>query len=144
MATKEDIYGLIKAIDSAKRKDGKPIAPISRRKIKLTLRKFVKWQVYPNLNNKKLLQRPCPEIVADIEPDSAKNTLSAEDMLTEQNVQALIKKCKNPMHKAAISLLWSGLRCGELLNLTMLSVKVVDGEVHLVVNGKAGERMDHC
>ena len=65
-ATKEDIQRLINAIDNAKRRDGIPIAIISRGKIKMTLRKFYKFL----LNSKNY-----PEIVEDVRPDRAKNAL---------------------------------------------------------------------
>jgi len=129
--SKKDIQGLIEAIDTAKRRDGKEIAKISKGKIKMTLRKFYKF-----LFNSK----GYPELVEDIKPDRAKNTLLPSDMLLEADIEKLLLECKNPRDKAIISLLWSGLRCGELLALRLQDVKVESDGASVIVAGKTGQR----
>ncbi len=130
-ANKADIGHIVIAINNAKRKDGKAIATISKGKIKMTMRKFYKF-----LLNSKIY----PEIVEDVRPDRAKNALLPTDMLSEADVDKLIRSCRNPRDKAILSLLWSGMRVGELLALKIQDVRIEGGEVDVTVAGKTGQR----
>ncbi|MDE1871215.1 MAG: tyrosine-type recombinase/integrase [Candidatus Micrarchaeota archaeon] len=130
-ATKADIERIVIAINNARRKDGKPIATISRGKIKMTLRKFYKFL---------LKSSTYPKIVEDIRPDRVKNALLPTDMLSEADVESLIRQCRNPRDKALLSLLWSGLRVGELLTIRMNSIRIENDEVDITVTGKSGQR----
>ncbi len=130
-ATKQDIEQVVTAINNAKRRDGKGIAPVSKGKIKLTLRVLFKFLLH---------SKTYPEIVEDVKPDRAKNSLLPSDMLSEADIEKMINSCKNPLDKAAISLLWSGMRVGELLSLRISDVKTEEGEVDVVVVGKTGQR----
>jgi len=129
--TKADIQALISAINNAKRKNGIPIATISKGKIKLTLRKFYKF-LYNSKNY--------PELVEDVKPDRAKNSLLPTDMITESQVEDMLAGCRNSRDRAIISLLFSGLRVGELLNLHIQDVKIEDDGYSVIVNGKSGQR----
>ncbi len=130
-ATKQDIQALIEAINNAKRKDGVPIAVITRGKIKMTLRKF--YKILFNSKN-------YPDIVEDVRPDRAKNALLPTDMISESQVKEMLASCRNPRDKAIISLLWSGLRVGELLALRMQDVRTEEDGTSVIVHGKTGQR----
>ncbi len=63
------------------------------------------------------------------------------DILTVEEVEALIEAAKTPRNRAIISVLFdSAARIGEFVNLKMKDVIVKDGDVSLCVDGKTGPR----
>jgi len=103
-AAKKDVEKLILQINNSS------YAPISRGKLKLTLKRFYKW-LYNSDNY--------PELVSWIKVDRGKTTKKASDMLTEDDIKQLIAACLNSRDKALIALLYdSGMRVGKVLFFT--------------------------
>ncbi|WP_435153004.1 tyrosine-type recombinase/integrase [Haladaptatus sp. DFWS20] len=64
-----------------------------------------------------------------------------EDLLTREDVRALLDGCRNPRDAAFIALLWeSGARIGELIDLTVGSIEDHQHGKKLVIDGKTGAR----
>ncbi|MFZ0965405.1 MAG: tyrosine-type recombinase/integrase [Candidatus Bathyarchaeia archaeon] len=64
-----------------------------------------------------------------------------EQLLTEDDVDKLIRTCSDAQMKALISMLWeTGSRIAELLNLRIESVEPTDKYAAIIVNGKTGMR----
>ncbi len=64
-----------------------------------------------------------------------------EDILTDEDVQRLLKAALNFRDRALISILYdTGCRAGELLAMRMKDVEFSDGMAHVRLRGKTGER----
>ena len=101
--TRADIEEFILAMNKSK------YAPITRKKTKQTLKKFFK-QLYG--------RDSYPKIVKWVVGDHIENFKLPEDMLTEDDVKALINACLNPRDRCMIALLFDGgIRAGEFLRL---------------------------
>jgi len=99
---------------------------------KILLRRFYKW-----LNDGEY-----PECIEWLEVD---NNLDSdklpEEMLSEEDVEELLKNAQNPRDKAIISMLWeTGCRISELLSLTIRSIEDHKHGFKIVVEGKTGAR----
>ncbi len=130
--TRKDIEELVLKINK------RPIATISKGKTKLTLKTFYKWIEYDRLDK----SDPYPELVRWIKIDTAKTRKLPDELLTEEDVLALINQCRSPRDKAFIALLWdTGARIGEIINLRIRDVKLSDSELsRVMLNGKTGQR----
>jgi len=125
-ATKKDIERLVLQINNSS------YAPISKGKLKLTLKRFYKW-LYDGDNY--------PELVSWIKADMGKSTKKASDMLTEDDIKQLIAACLNSRDKALIALLYdSGMRVGELLGLRVKDLQIGKDISFVNVDGKTGVR----
>jgi site-specific recombinase XerD len=127
LAARADIERLVTLIN----KSGK--APISRKKIKQTLRAFYKWLFKSNAY---------PEIVAWIEVDRVASIKLPEELLNEEEIAKLLENCKNQRDKAVVALLFdTGMRIGELLNLKIKDIVLnKDNPSYAIVDGKTGKR----
>ena len=127
LATRTDIEQLVTSIN----KSGK--APISRKKIKQTLRAFYKWLFKTN---------SYPEIVAWIEVDRVASIKLPEELLNEEDIVKLIENCRNQRDKVVIALLFdTGMRVGELLNLKVKDIVLnTESPSYTIVDGKTGKR----
>ena len=90
------------------------LSPSSKDARLVVIRKFYKW-----LSGEKE-----PEVVQDLRmrgqkaKRKAKNSLHPKDLLSEEEVQAMIQLTPGPRNKALLALLWdSGARLGEVLPL---------------------------
>ena len=65
------------------------------------------------------------------------SSLRREDLLTDEQIEKLIRSSPNPMHRALVSCIYEGqLRPGETLNLTRSDVIFNGDHVKLYVKGK--------
>ena len=125
-ATKKDIENLVLQINNS------GYAPISKGKLKLTLKRFYKWLYESDYY---------PELVSWIKVDNSKTTKKASDLLTEDEVKQLIAACLNSRDRALIALLYdSGMRVGELLGLRIKDLQIGKDISFVNVDGKTGVR----
>ncbi|KXB08420.1 hypothetical protein AKJ56_01315, partial [candidate division MSBL1 archaeon SCGC-AAA382N08] len=111
----------------------KDLADPTQRDYKVILKKFYKW-----LNG----NGEYPDKVEWIDTTKKKrNNKLPEKMLTEEDVEKLIKTAENPRDKAFISMLWeTGARIGELIDLTVGSIEDRKNGKKVVIKGKTGAR----
>jgi len=84
------------------------------------------------------------------EPDETKwirrgrnsyTSLLPQSLLTPQDVQNLIRECRNERDKAFVAVLWeTGARIGELIDLKVRDIEESIVGKHAVVSGKTGAR----
>lgn len=99
---------------------------------KITIRKFFKW-VYQS--------DTYPDVVKWIKIKGQRTRKLPEDMLTLQEVRALIDAADNPRDKALVSILYeSGCRLSEITNIMQKDVKIDQYGAVIFVNGKTGMR----
>ncbi len=108
-------------------------SPWTKRDFKIALRKFYTWlrgtKTYP------------PEVAWLRVHVKIRNTKTAENMLTEEEVKKLIDHAPGAQEKAFIATLYeSGCRIGELIYLKTNQVKFDDFGAQLFVTGKTGFR----
>ena len=66
----------------------------------------------------------------------------SEDMLTSDEVNSIIKSCKNLRDKALVSLLYdTGCRIGEIVTIRLKDLEIDDRGMTVHVSGKTGERI---
>jgi site-specific recombinase XerD len=126
-ATKEDIERLVAELNKSEK------APISKNKIKQTLRSFYKWL---------LKTEEYPSIVKWVKMDRVESIKLPEELLTEEDIAKLIEACKSQRDKTIIALLYdTGMRVGELLNLKIRDIVLnKDSPSYVMVDGKTGKR----
>ncbi|MDQ6891106.1 MAG: site-specific integrase [Acidobacteriota bacterium] len=135
-ATKEDVEGLIAALLNRK----PPYSAETIGTYKAILKGFLTWVVAPD----RFPTKEPPAIVAWITTHvrrSDKKRLERRDLLTPEDIQALLDVCRNPRDKALISILWeTGGRIAEIGNLQLKHVTKTPHGYSLDVNGKTGQR----
>ena len=126
-ATKEDIEDLVLKINKSEK------APISKDKLRLTLKNFYKWIYNSDIY---------PDLVRWIKLSNGEGKkLPASVLLTEDDIVSLIGACFNARDKALVALLWdSGMRVGELLGLKIQDVCFQKDVNYVRVSGKTGDR----
>ena len=126
-AEKKDMEDVVLWI---KRRDD--IADRTKSDYKILLKRFYKW----------VGDGEYPDCVDWLEIDHSKsNDKLPEEMLVEEDIEALINNAQNPRDKALISLLWeTGARIGELIDLTVGSIEDHRHGLKIVVDGKTGSR----
>ena len=138
LATLEDMESMVKAINTAKRRDihsnetDMDRVTVSKRKLKQTLKAFYRWLYnYDGF----------PPIVKWIKVDSDTLQKLPEDMLSEEEIKFLIQNCKNLRDSTVIALLWdTGMRIGEFLGLRIKDITLTKTICHVKVYGKTGGR----
>ena len=130
-ANKADIEELVLKLN----KSG--MAPVSQCLTKLTLKNFIKFVLdFPG-------KRKYPPVVDWLEVGKkAKNSKTAADLLSREEMIMLIGACKTPRDRAVIAILSTfGCRVGELLNLKYKDVELTDKETSWIAfDGKTGYR----
>ena len=117
-------------IDSFSRKG---ISPRSVEDYKQTIKKFYSWYLPATKYRKS-----CSWIKIRNNVDRLKKS---EEMITEEEINALLASCKNMRDKALVSLAYdSGCRIGELLTLRIKDLEMDDRGMMVHVSGKTGER----
>jgi len=126
-ATKEDIENIILWL-----KERDDINETTKLDYKIVLKRFYRW----------IGDGEYPECVEWIKTtDKNNNSKLPEDMLKEEDIIDLIEASKNLRDKAFISILWeTGARIGELIDLTVGSLKDHKRGYQIVVKGKTGAR----
>lgn len=108
------------------------ILPVSLDFHKIIIRKFFKW-VYQSDSY--------PDVVKWIKLKRQRTRKLPEDMLTLQEVRALVDAADNPRDRALVSILYeSGCRLSEVTNILQKDVKIDQYGAIIVVNGKTGMR----
>jgi site-specific recombinase XerD len=126
-ADKEDLERLVAAIEQA------DYAEATKSDFKCVIKKFYKvmegnGQEYPNK-------------VGFIDTTIDKSEQTMPDVLDKQEVEKIIKACKNDRDRAMYKVLYeAGLRAGELMKLRIGDVNFVNSGVKLNVRGKTGNR----
>jgi site-specific recombinase XerD len=103
---------------------------------KTRIRKFYQWL----FGMKKFYYPPMCDFT--VSPPKSKTKLP-EDMLTEEEIKAMVEKADNSRDRAIISVFYeSALRCSEFLNLTIKDVSFDEfgGKIQ-VRDGKTGDRV---
>ncbi len=143
-ATRADIEDLVLRINkltyyNRKQQKNVLVAATSRGKLKRTLKMLYKYFSNPKEDSKDI---EAPAIVKWIKIEHPKNEKQPSDLLTEKEIEALLRACMSSRDKCIIALLANfGCRIGELLALRYKDVVMTDKDVHYVVlNGKTGMR----
>lgn len=125
-ATKREIEEMVLKV-----KD-KDVAQPTKNDYKVLLKRFYKW-----VNDGEY-----PECIKWLNTSSKSQARKIpEELLTEEDVEMMIKSCKNARNKAFISLLWeSGARIGELIDITIGSLEDHEHGFQVTINGKTGYR----
>lgn len=127
-ATEEDIRRIVALMER-----NEAYSPWTKRDFRLAIRKFYTWlrgtKEYP------------PEVAWMRVHQKIKNSKTAEDMLTEEEVKQLVEHANTIQEKAFISTIYeSGCRIGELIYLKINQVKFDTYGAQLFVTGKTGFR----
>jgi integrase len=126
-AGKEDIIELVREVE------GHDFADSTKYDYKVILKKFYKW-----LRN---TEDHYPEEVRWIKPKIKNKKRLPEELLTEDDVDRLVKRADNLRDKALILTLYeSGCRIGELATLQVKNIEFDRYGAVLIVSGKTGDR----
>jgi len=136
LLTREDVENLISQL--VRREP--PYTPETLGTYKIITKSFLTWVVQPN----DFPTKTPPPLVAWISGHvkaKDKRRLDRRELLTPDDIQALLDVCHNTRDKALISMLWeTGCRIAELGNLQLLHVIKTAHGYTLDVNGKTGRR----
>ncbi len=126
-AEKDDIEDIILWI---KRRDD--ISERTKSDYKILLKRFYRW----------IGDGEYPDCVDWLEVNNNQgNDKLPEEMLTEDDIEELIKNAMNPRDDVLIAILWeTGARIGELIDLTVSSIENREHGLKIVVDGKTGSR----
>ncbi|MGB7787485.1 tyrosine-type recombinase/integrase [Methanoregula sp.] len=129
-----DIYRGIEAMRDA-RNEGVPYKQNTQRDFLLILKRFSKWLI---ANGHSALRE---EKIAKIKaPRSDRMTKTAQQMLTEEEVRAMIDACQNSRDRAIIATIYEGgFRVEEIGRLTWGQVKFDDYGTVVNVDEKTGK-----
>ena len=133
-AGKDEITGYI---DFLTRKNGRrtkrKLANLTIDIAKSRLMSFYRW-----LNNNKL---PDFLVEMDLKVDLKPISVKAEQLLSEEDINKMIKLAANTRDKAIIAFLYeSGCRIGEMLSLRLKNIRFDDYGALISVSGKTGSR----
>lgn len=134
--TLSDVYKAIETIKTATKEDGKP------RFTKNTISDYVRmvkrlfiWLCengYSQIDIKKLEKIKVPHY--------DRSSVTSEGLLTEEEVEAIIRACTNSRDRALISMLYEGgFRIGEIGNLTWGDLNFTDTNVTARTSEKTGK-----
>jgi site-specific recombinase XerD len=128
-AEKTDIERVVRIIN-----DKKDLSNWTKRDFKITIKKFYKWLEGDG--------EVCPKKARWIKTSKRNmNSIRPEDMLTQEEVKAMIDSAFEIRDKCIISLLYeSGCRIGELMSLKIKCVRFGGDLSHIYVSGKTGDR----
>ncbi len=133
--TASDLYAGLDRLKSHIREDGKPYAQNTQRDFVLFLKRFYLWMIdngYSSIPEKK--------IKAIKPPATNTMTKTAEGLLSEEDIRAMIEACFSSRDRALIACLYEGgFRIGELGNLRWQQVKFTDWNVTVNVNDKTNK-----
>ncbi len=134
--TKADVKAYKRAIQNWMRKDGKPISNATKKQYLRGFKQFIKWATdeFENPVYKELLD--------DVKIKLKGKEKDSSDMLTEDEIDRLIRAARDPRDIAMISVLnESGCRVGELISSKIKHVRFTSDFVWLTFpRGKTGSR----
>lgn len=136
----EDVKDLVRMVMASEK------APISKRKVLLTMRVFISW-----LNGCPVDSREYSESVKSVKVtlrNLGKNVRNSQkgpdEILTLDEIKSMVEVADTQLERAMVMLLAStGCRVGELLNVRMASLQLVNGpgeRSHITYTGKTGTR----
>ena len=133
-ATKQDIEGLMVILQEYKGDNtGRLYSESTKRGYKIIIRKFYKW-----LRKTKVYPDEVEWIKTAIKENHKK---LPEEMLVEEEVKRMIESCTCARDRALIAVLYdSGCRVGELLNLRIKNIEMVEYGIKASLRGKTGMR----
>jgi site-specific recombinase XerD len=131
--TQQDVDDLLFEIEVGKTVWGKESSPATKAMKRQCLRSFLIF-----LFDKQILK---DKLYEDISVKIPKTTVTADDIYTEVEVNAMIGQAINPRDKAFIALLYdAGGRIGEILPMKLKQVEDRKNEIEITVTGKTGTR----
>lgn len=130
-----DLYAGLDKLKSHIKDDGKPYEQNTQRDFVLFIKRFYLWMIengYSSIPEKK---------IRAIKPPATNTmTKTAEGLLSEDEIRAMLEACMNSRDRALIAALYEGgFRIGELGNLKWKQVKFTDWNVTINVNEKTGK-----
>lgn len=118
-----------------KRHENRPVelSPRTIEDYKQAMRKFYSWH---------LSKKAYGQVMCHVKMQNNVNRMKkSEDMLTDSEMELILKNAMNPRDKALFSLLYdSGCRVGEILSLQIKDLKFDQYGAFIHVTGKTGER----
>lgn len=118
-----------------RRHENRPVklSPRTIEDYKQAMRKFYSWH---------LSKKAYSQVMGHVKMQNNVNrTKKSEDMLTDSEMELILKNAMNPRDKALFSLLYdSGCRVGEILTLRIRDLKFDEYGALIHVTGKTGER----
>jgi integrase len=132
-ATRDDIERVLVDLQTMKTKRGEKYADWTLHNYRIALKRFYKW-----LSGK---DEEYPEIVRWIKTPRKNNKLPKESLLTNEDIETLVRTCDNSRDRAIVLVLVeSGVRAGELLSLRVGDVRFDQYGAIITVSGKTGDR----
>ena len=120
-----------------KTKEEKDWSPETKRNHKVIMKKLFQWLYSMDKGE-------YPDCVKWVETTLKESqTKLPEDLLTEDDIKALMSACENIRDKTLISLLFeTGCRVGELLNIRLKHIEIINSgnDAFVMLNGKTGMR----
>lgn len=132
---KGDVKDLVEWAQSRKKEDGEDVSDATVNAYKQVIKRFWRWQA-------DLPRGEHPDETEWINTSNhdGKDTLP-DDLLTREDIDALLDACRNSRDQAFIALLWeTGARIGELIDLTVGDIEDHQHGRKVVVDGKTGPR----
>lgn len=131
--TKADVKTLLFEIETSKTMKGKDKTPAVKAMNKQLLKDFLKF-----LFDEDVIEEPFFETIHVKIP---KTTVTADDIYTEDEINAMINKALNLRDKAFIALLYdTGGRIGEILPMKLKAIEQLDKVIRITISGKTGTR----
>lgn len=127
--TRKDIEAVLRSFESEGYEEWTKV------NVRTALKRFYKWHLGDD--------DEFPECVRGVRTrrSAAMRGRLPKDLLTPEEVKALIKACLNPRDKALVSIIAdTGCRIGEILTLTVGRVEVNGHGLAITVSGKTGDR----
>ena len=125
-ATKDDYARLINKVTKSKR-----YSESTFEKFKKAIKQLLRF-----LNNGRL-----PDNVFWIPTKNPKNRIQAKDLLTDEEVEELIRGAESIQLKAIITTLHeTGARISELVNVKLEDIKIHENRIKIYVDGKTGKK----
>jgi len=132
--TISDLYRGVEKLRESRQYNGAPYKQNTQRDFMLVIKRFYRW-----LNKKGFSSVPVDEIREIKAPRSDRMTKTAQMMLTEEEIRAMIEACQNSRDRAIISTLYEGgFRCEEIGRLTWGQVKFDEYGTIINVDEKTG------
>ena len=131
--TKQDVTFLLYKIVSEKTLRGEERAASSKANMQQQFKSFLKY-----LYDEGYLREPLFETIHAKIPQT---TVTADDVYTENEVNAMIEKALNLRDKALVALLYdAGGRIGEILPMKLKQVENMKNIIRITISGKTGTR----
>ncbi|AFV24986.1 integrase family protein [Methanolobus psychrophilus R15] len=133
LMTKQDVKQLLFKIETEKTSRDKERTAASKAIKKQLVKDFLKFLFEEEIVKEKFFE--------SIHVKIPNTTVTADDIYTEEEVNAMIGKAINSRDKAFIALLYDvGGRIGEILPMKLRSIEQLDKAIRITISGKTGTR----